>query len=532
MMSTIFFSKAVRDLHWAIASPHLLTEAAGVSMPSDEWCGQLCEASMAWLCELDEHPYELEEWLRMQRNVRRLGFYFASLLEFWVRNCPALQSGSGLVLVQQQIHAGVDGEVAGQLKLVFTRCTSNCQPAPEVVHWESHVKFFAWCAAEAGEAEHAVPSCGEGLPPSNKDAAALEGDAMLSQYVGPFLGENFLHRVVELRRKVALSSAPAVRRYLAARFGTKTLAGGDASVASSDVSASGGDASGGDASGGDASGGDASASGGDASVAALSVVAEGVVRGFLFYPLGANWARTEAPCTAVSSTHARGWWTRSIEEALAFFPDALWAMPGSAAAIRQDGYGGVGGKLHWLAPAVALPSAPHATASFMSDQYEAQAAEGAAAEGAAAEGAAAEGAAAESAAKPRPRIRGIASLGVADCPLLDAAELREAVGARHGPSAPPCADAAILLLQLRPHPISSLSNAERLRLPPTDAVRAHVREHCMPGGRVRSHPKLRHPKLRHPKLRHLKLHSSLLLGRALVVPLSRGTPTANATHLP
>ncbi|EOD27381.1 hypothetical protein EMIHUDRAFT_254320 [Emiliania huxleyi CCMP1516] len=138
----IFYSKAVRDLHWALASPHLLTPAAGVPVASDGWCRQLCQESLSWLRELDAQPGPLEEWLQRQRNVRRLGFYFAALLEFWAAD----------VLVQQQIHAGVDGEVAGQLKLAFARRSVEKEArswavprdAVEVVHWESHVKFFAW----------------------------------------------------------------------------------------------------------------------------------------------------------------------------------------------------------------------------------------------------------------------------------------------------------------------------------------------------------------------------------------------------
>ena len=92
----IFYSKAVRDLHWALASPHLLTPAAGVPVASDGWCRQLCQESLSWLRELDAQPGPLEEWLQGQRNVRRLGFYFAALLEFWVRRCPALGSTAEL----------------------------------------------------------------------------------------------------------------------------------------------------------------------------------------------------------------------------------------------------------------------------------------------------------------------------------------------------------------------------------------------------------------------------------------------------
>ena len=72
------------------------TPAAGVPVASDGWCRQLCQESLSWLRELDAQPGPLEEWLQRQRNVRRLGFYFAALLEFWVRRCPALGSTAEL----------------------------------------------------------------------------------------------------------------------------------------------------------------------------------------------------------------------------------------------------------------------------------------------------------------------------------------------------------------------------------------------------------------------------------------------------
>lgn len=134
--------------------------------------------------------------LSEQRNVRRLGFYFASLLEYWVRFCPLLaekseggkkgqpgaeegeegdragkaergadsESGDGgeraekteegeggergaivsggeaQVLTKVQIHAGLGGEVAGQLKCVFQRRRAEAK----LEHWESHVKYFAF----------------------------------------------------------------------------------------------------------------------------------------------------------------------------------------------------------------------------------------------------------------------------------------------------------------------------------------------------------------------------------------------------
>ena len=72
--------------------------------------------------------------------------------------------------------------------------------------------------------------------------------------------------------------------------------------------------------------------------------------------------------------------------------------------MREESHGAVGGKLHWLAPAVAV-----ARARRRSDGAGGDAAGGAGSGGA------------------RLHIRGIPSLGVEDCALLTADELREAL---------------------------------------------------------------------------------------------------------
>ena len=88
---------------------------------SDAWCASIVQKSLPWLRDLDLSPGPLEAWLRTQRNVRRLGFYFAALLEYWVRHCPYMTKEGSQILTQQQVHAGIDGHCAGQLKLVFER---------------------------------------------------------------------------------------------------------------------------------------------------------------------------------------------------------------------------------------------------------------------------------------------------------------------------------------------------------------------------------------------------------------------------
>ena len=143
MAAPLFLNKTIRDLHWVMFSPHLLTPHAGVRCLSDAWCLRLCEASLPWLHDLDADPSQLLGFLRAQRNVRRLGFYFAALLEFWIRFCPALAPQEAhkkrTVLTQQQVHAGIGGQCAGQLKLVFERLVDSSSLATQLVHLESHV---------------------------------------------------------------------------------------------------------------------------------------------------------------------------------------------------------------------------------------------------------------------------------------------------------------------------------------------------------------------------------------------------------
>ena len=68
----IFYSKAVRDLHWTLASPHVLSDGAECSAVPDEWCDGLVARSMAWLRALDADPTPLEQWLREQRSEQAL----------------------------------------------------------------------------------------------------------------------------------------------------------------------------------------------------------------------------------------------------------------------------------------------------------------------------------------------------------------------------------------------------------------------------------------------------------------------------
>ena len=135
----------MRDLHWVLTSPHLLAPNAIVPTLPDEQAARIAARSHSWLAALDADPSPLLEFLQSQRNVRRLGFYFASLLEFWVRASPAIgvTDAERQLLVQQQVHEGLGGAVLGELKCVFAPSSAD------VRHWESHIKFFAFAGTPA-----------------------------------------------------------------------------------------------------------------------------------------------------------------------------------------------------------------------------------------------------------------------------------------------------------------------------------------------------------------------------------------------
>ena len=64
------------------------------------------------------------------------------------------------------------------------------------------------------------------LPPVAEVDETSRIEAGLAQYVGPFLGENLLHRVVELRRKVNISGGPNVQAFIRSKFEDANEEGG------------------------------------------------------------------------------------------------------------------------------------------------------------------------------------------------------------------------------------------------------------------------------------------------------------------
>ncbi|CAM9230529.1 unnamed protein product, partial [Phaeothamnion confervicola] len=313
--------KIVRDLAWVFTSPHTLSIRGELGILDDEFCQNIVAASTAWLAELDDDADHLISWLAAQSYIRRLGNYFAALIEYWLRFCP-LFGGQGdnrqVLLVRQQVKSS-RGAVVGQLKYLFSCSLPTELLTPHLaaasgisrellsterrlracLHIECSLKCFM-DSREDPPATAAEPIAARNL--GNKDPN--DEGAAVHRFMGPFLHENMAHRMREMRRKLALAATPSVRRWA-----TDALGGAPTSLC--------------------------------------------LLRGWMFYPLRLLEQRSadsagsfdNDPASATSSEqgkertfeavgglsvrHLRGWWTRAPEELQAFAagrPSSRWAV--------------------------------------------------------------------------------------------------------------------------------------------------------------------------------------------------------------
>ena len=80
--------KSVRDLCWALESPHLLLGTPDLHVLPDHHAHHLVQQSRAWLVGLDEDPEALQSFLLDRKRKSghsaspwRLGLYFQMLIE-------------------------------------------------------------------------------------------------------------------------------------------------------------------------------------------------------------------------------------------------------------------------------------------------------------------------------------------------------------------------------------------------------------------------------------------------------------------
>jgi hypothetical protein len=115
-----------RQLAWAVGSAPLLTSAIGFPVITQQQCQQMLEESELLMAETDRNPTALRRLLSTPKN-KLLGFYFETLIAYWLRN------GS----LANTVHQGVTVHqpVKGELDLLF-RTYSGW------FHWELAVKFY------------------------------------------------------------------------------------------------------------------------------------------------------------------------------------------------------------------------------------------------------------------------------------------------------------------------------------------------------------------------------------------------------
>lgn len=128
----VFTDAAVRDLAWTIGSPTLLDPLhaafSGRVLDDAFFSTRLAEAE-AWLCELDRNPEPLHTFIEAHHS-HRLGHYFESLVEFWLRHLGAAN-------LRTRLQVGEPGHSIGEFDFVFRK-----EGWGGWQHWEAAVKFY------------------------------------------------------------------------------------------------------------------------------------------------------------------------------------------------------------------------------------------------------------------------------------------------------------------------------------------------------------------------------------------------------
>ncbi|RHY19193.1 hypothetical protein DYB36_013784, partial [Aphanomyces astaci] len=188
--------KAVRDLEWVMSSPHLLSSEGDVFLPPAMCLRILGDpVTIAWLEGLHVDPTPLHTFLgqqlrRIDKTSLDLGVYFTSLVEYWLRACPALCNDRLVVAAS-----------SAQLKFVF-RCNESpwlsIAPCHSIhMHWEASVKFFLLCE----------PTTTTTTTSSFINLGLTAG------------GETLASRIAKMQRKVRMCTENAsVSRWLSAHF--------------------------------------------------------------------------------------------------------------------------------------------------------------------------------------------------------------------------------------------------------------------------------------------------------------------------
>lgn len=130
--------QAVRDLAWVMAAPGLVDEAAvpDFAVP-DTLSRSILTQAMPKLLELDQAPAPLHAWIAA-RNSQRLGRYFETLLEYWLRHLVAGQ------LLAANLPVKDGNTVTGEYDFLWRDGEGDLH------HWEASVKFYLQTDPAAG----------------------------------------------------------------------------------------------------------------------------------------------------------------------------------------------------------------------------------------------------------------------------------------------------------------------------------------------------------------------------------------------
>lgn len=173
--------RVVQDLSWVISSDTLplvlefsQQHSSDVYIPDNKWFRDQYNSLHDWLLRLDQNPYELQRYLSSQ-NTFRLGFYYESLVNFWLTQSPQFE-----VLFKNQI-LSYEGKTTGEFDFIIRDNLTD-----KIIHLETAVKFYL--------------------------ELQLEGDAF---YVGPNLNDRYDKKLQRLfRHQLLLSEHAAAASFL------------------------------------------------------------------------------------------------------------------------------------------------------------------------------------------------------------------------------------------------------------------------------------------------------------------------------
>lgn len=128
---------AVRDLAWVIGSPPLLDAnhpAYQGQVVGNSWCTQALQYCSPFLIELDRTPAPLLDFIA-QQPTRRLGYYFETLIDFW------LHHSAGIELLAHNLPVRDSLRTIGEFDFLFRQ-------HGKIIHWETAIKLYL--QAESG----------------------------------------------------------------------------------------------------------------------------------------------------------------------------------------------------------------------------------------------------------------------------------------------------------------------------------------------------------------------------------------------